>query len=293
VSDAKQQPAGQPESELSEAQASTIVAVTSRQSRAQSKLGSELGEAGPAEWWQDPSIPWNHQPTRADLACFGWLSAAAVYGIVMSVLRPGLLASAPMVLAAQGSWSGVILTGALARTGEVGWAPVWILATLGFLKFDWIYWWAGRLWGRDLIEVWSGRSERARRINAQAEKFARRFETLAIVVNFLPIPLPRAVILVVLGEAGTSLKKFLTVSVITSFITTGCYLAVGFWIGEPAVDAMALYGKYLWYVSIAILVAIIAKQTPLVKKAPPGLWSALGLLGILLGVIAVVVTVAG
>lgn len=211
------------------------------------------------QWWQDPSLPWKHKPTKADIACFVWLSVAGIYGIVISVLRPGLLASAPMVLAAQGSWSGVVLTGALAQGGDPWWPLVWLLASLGFLKFDWIYWWAGRLWGRELIEAWSGRSPRARRINAQAEKFARRFETLALIVNFLPIPLPRAVILAVLGETGTSLKKFLTVSIITSAITTGGYLALGYWIGEPAVAAMTLYGKYLWYISLAILVVVIGQ----------------------------------
>jgi len=80
-----------------------------------------------------------------------------------------------------------------------------------------------------------------------------------LIVNFLPIPLPRAVILAVLGETGTSLKKFLTVSIITSAITTGGYLALGYWIGEPAVAAMTLYGKYLWYISLAILVVVIGQ----------------------------------
>jgi membrane protein DedA with SNARE-associated domain len=150
------------------------------------------------------------------------------------------------------------MVGALAQGGDPWWPLVWALATLGFVKFDWIYWWAGRLWGRELIEVWSGRSPRARRWNARAERFARKYETLAIIVNFLPIPLPRAVILAVLGEAGTSLKKLLTVSLIASAITTGGYLGIGYWIGAPAVAAMDLYGKYLWYVSLAILVFVVA-----------------------------------
>lgn len=210
------------------------------------------------EWWEDPSLPWKQKPTRADIACFSWISVVAIYSVVISILRPGLLAEAPHVLASLGSWSGNVLIGAKASQGDPWWPLVWVLATLGFIKFDWVYWWAGRLWGRELIEVWSGRSERARRINARAEHFARKYETLAIIVNFLPVPLPRAVILAVLGEAGTSLKKFLTVSVIASFVTTAGYLAVGYWIGEPAVAIMDAYGKYLWYVSLAILVFVVA-----------------------------------
>lgn len=211
-----------------------------------------------AEWWEDPSLPWKHKPTRSDVICFAWISVVAVYSVVISVLRPGMLASAPHVLASLGSWSGAVMVGALAQGGDPWWPLVWALATLGFVKFDWVYWWAGRLWGRELIEVWSGRSPRARRWNERAEKFARKYETLAIIVNFLPIPLPRAVILAVLGEAGTSLKKLLTISIISSFITTGGYLWVGWYFGEPARFAMETYGNYLWYVSLAILVFVVA-----------------------------------
>ncbi len=212
------------------------------------------------QWWDDPSLPWRHKPTRADLVCLGWLSAAGVYGLVMLALRPGLLASAPHVLASLGSWTGSVLIGARAAIGDGWWPLIWVLGTLGLVKFDWIYWWAGKLWGRNLIEVWSGRSERARRANDRAERFARKYATWAIVICSLPIPLPRAVVLAVLGEAGTSLRKLLTVSITASFITMGGYLALGYWIGEPAVAAVEAYGRYLWYVTLAILVGIIANS---------------------------------
>ncbi|MBK9696355.1 MAG: VTT domain-containing protein [Propionibacteriaceae bacterium] len=209
------------------------------------------GQPG-AEWWDDPALPWRHQPTRQDIACFSWLGVVAVYSLVMMVARPTLLGFAPHVLASLGSWSGFVMVGALAATGDPWWPLVWALGSLGLIKFDWIYWWAGRLWGRNLIEAWSGRSERARRTNLLAERFARRFETLAIMVTFLPLPLPRAVIFAVLGEAGTSLRKFLTVSALSSVVSAGCYLAVGYWIGEPAVAVMDTYGRYLLYLSLAI-----------------------------------------
>ena len=228
----------------------------------------EPGPSAERPWWDDPSLPWKHEPTRADIACFTWLGVAAVYGVVISVLRPGLLGSAPHVLASLGSWSGSVLIGARAATGDQWWPLVWVFGTLGLIKFGWICWWAGRLWGRGLIGVWSGRSERAGRTNARAERFARKYETLAIAVGFLPIPLPRAVILAVLGEAGTSLRKLLTVSVISSFITTGAYLAIGYWIGEPAVDVMRTYGNYLWYVSLAILVVVIGQYWLRQRRTP-------------------------
>ena len=210
-----------------------------------------------SEWWGDPSLPWRRKPTRADYICLSWLSAAGVYGIVISILRPGLLASAPHVLASLGSWTGSVLIGARAAIGDGWWPLIWVLGTLGLVKFDWVYWWAGKLWGRGLIDVWSGRSERARRLNARAERFARKYDTWAIVIAMLPIPLPRAVVLAVLGEAGTSLRKLMTVSIASAFVMMGCYLALGYWIGEPAVALVEAYGRYLWYVTLGLLVVIV------------------------------------
>lgn len=209
------------------------------------------------EWWDDPSMPWKHKPSHAEIVCFSWLGVVAVYSIVISVLRPTLAGLAPHVLASLGSWSGQVLVGARAAMGDPWWPLIWFLGTIGLIKFDWVYWWAGRLWGRNLIEVWSGRSPRVRRANERAERFARKYSVLAIAIGFLPIPLPRGVILAVLGEAGISLRKFLTISILCSFVTNGAYLALGFWIGEPAVQVMNVYGGYLVWVSIAILVVIV------------------------------------
>ncbi|MCB0911322.1 MAG: hypothetical protein KDB60_06890, partial [Propionibacteriaceae bacterium] len=137
------------------------------------------------------------------------------------------------------------------------WPLIWVLGTIGLIKFDWIYWWAGRLWGRELIEVWSGRSERARRVNERAARFARKYETLALAVSLVPGVPGRGVIVAVLGEAGTSLAKFLTVSLISSAVVVGGCLAAGYWIGKPAVALMQTYGNYLWYVSLALLVFVV------------------------------------
>ena len=215
------------------------------------------GESAESEWWDDPSLPWRRKPTRADYICLGWLTAAGIYGIVISILRPGLLASAPHLLASLGSWTGSVLIGARAAVGDGWWPLIWVLGTIGLVKFDWVYWWAGKLWGRGLIDSWSGRSERAKRLNARAEKFARKYDTWAILIAMLPIPLPRPVVLAVLGEAGTSLRKLIVVSLSSAFVMMGVYLAIGYWIGEPAVALVEAYGRYLWYVTLALLVVIV------------------------------------
>ena len=181
-------------------------------------------------------------------------------------LRLTLLAYGPHILASLGSWSGMVLMGARAAVGDPWWPLVLVIGTLGLIKFDWVYWWAGRLWGRNLIEVWSGRSQRARKVNAWAEQFARKYDVLALVVSLIPFVPGRGVVVAVLGEAGTSLKKFLTVSILTSAVVNAGLLAVGYWIGEPAVDVVQAYGSYLPWVSLGLLVIVVASTVVQQRK---------------------------
>ncbi|MDO5535005.1 MAG: DedA family protein [Propionibacteriaceae bacterium] len=211
------------------------------------------------EWWDDPALPWSHKPGRADIWCMSAMSVVALYALVMLPLRPVMLGLAPHLSGSLGYRTGLVLVGALAAVGDVWWPLVLVLGSLMTIKFDWVYWWAGKLWGRKIMDVWSAnKSERTRRRWDRIWDGARRFETLAIFVTFLPIPLPAGVIYAALGAAGTKLWKFLTVGFISSVLTTAGYMALGYWIGEPAVQVVDTYGRYLWYVSIAIIVGMLA-----------------------------------
>ena len=211
------------------------------------------------EWWDDPALPWRHKPGRADIACMSALSVVAIYSLVMLPLRPIILGLAPHVLGSLGYRTGLVLVGALAAVGDPWWPLVLVLGSLMAIKFDWVYWWAGRLWGRNIMNVWAAnKSARTQRRWERIWDGARRFETLAIFVTFLPIPLPAGVIYAALGAAGTKLWKFLTVGFASAVLTTAGYMALGYWIGEPAVQVVDTYGRYLWYLSIAILVGMLA-----------------------------------
>lgn len=232
----------------------------------QPEAPSSVGAPQEREWWQEPGMPWRHKPTRADLACMTAIGLAGVYALIMLPLRPVLLGLTPQWLAALGHRTGIVMLGALAATGDHTWPWILPLAALSAAKFDWIYWWAGKLWGRGLIEVWSGRSERARRRNDRAERFAHKYESWAIGATYLPLPIPAGVVYAALGASGTSLRKFLTVDLISSLVAASGYLALGVWIGPPAVELMRTYGQYMWYLSIAIIVVMVG--TMMFKKRP-------------------------
>lgn len=222
----------------------------------------QTAEAGDAtkEWWDDPNLPWKHKPSRSDIACMGWIAFMGAFGLAMLPLRSWLLGLNPWLLVTlTGSRSGTAALGALARVGQ---SPHWWLAllfgTIMSIKFDWVFWWAGKLWGRGMIEVWAGRSARAKRNYARAERWAAKFGWIGMFLAYVPIPLPlMQVIFVLAGAEGWSWKKFMALDALASTVWLLAYFALGWAIGAPAVDVLKAYAKIAQYVAIALVVVIV------------------------------------
>ncbi len=212
------------------------------------------------EWWDDPNMPWRHKPTRSDLACMGWIGFMGLFGLVMLPLRGWLLGlNPPLLLALTGSRSGSAALGALASVGDylAWWWPM-LAGSLMSIKFDWVFWWSGKLWGRGMIEVWAGRSDRAARNFARAERVAQKFGIFGMFVAYVPIPLPlMQVIFVLAGASGWSWKKFMALDFLASTVWLIAYFLLGWAVGEPAVQLLKGYAKIANYVAIGLVVLVI------------------------------------
>lgn len=174
--------------------------------------------------------------------------------------RPVLLGANPYLLAALGgSRTSAVTIGALTATGVGFWPAGLLLGTIGAVKFDWLFWWAGRLWGRRLVEIVAGRSARAARNAARAERLARRFGTLAIVLTYI-LPLPSGVVYASVAAAGMRLRTFLMIDIATAAVTRGIFIYLGYQIGEPAVRVVEVIAQYSWYLSIALLLGIFVNM---------------------------------
>ena len=215
-------------------------------------------DAPPKEWWDDPRMPWKGKPGRSDVACWAAFSLTGLYALVLLPLRPVLLGANPYLLAALGgSRVSAVTIGALAATGVGFWPLGLLLGTFGSVKFDPIYWWAGRLWGRGMLEMASGRSPRAARNAARAERLAQRFGVLAVVLTYIVPLLPSAVVYATVGAAGMSLRRFLLVDVATAATTRGLLIWLGWSIGEPAVHVLEVIADYSWYLSLVLLAGVL------------------------------------
>ncbi len=221
----------------------------------------KASEENETQWWEEPGLPWNHKPGRADIACMTWFGVIAVFTLILLPTRVWLMAAAPGFLAMiTGGRTAVAASGALASVGQMPyWPAVLAVATVLSLKFDWVYWWAGRLWGRGMIEVWAGKSKRSARNYARAERWAEKLGPLGFFIAYVPIPLPlMQVVFVLAGAAGMSLKRFLIYDYIASTVWLIGFFVLGWRLGKPVVDVLDLYAKVAGYVAIGIIVVILA-----------------------------------
>ena len=211
------------------------------------------------EWWADPSLPWQHQPTRADLACLAAMGVLGLYSLAMIPLRPLLLTQAPFVLAGLGYGAGLAYVGALmATSGVLGRALILIPATAMAVAIASVYWWAGNLWGRTIVDQWAAKkSERTQRRWDKAWDLTHRFAIGAIVLAFIPLPLPMSVMLVAVGAARVRYRTFLGVALLSAGAVKAAWLALGYQLGEPAVQVVEAYAWVLWLMSLAILLGMV------------------------------------
>ena len=166
------------------------------------------------EWWDDAAMPWKHKPTRQDIACLAWIGFLGVFSMAMLPLRAWLLGAPerlPWLVGLMGSRTGTAALGSLVRVGtDVPFVLPILFGALMSIKLDWTYWWAGKLWGRGMIEVWAGQSARAARSYGRLERWADKLGWLGIFIAYVPIPLPlTAVVFVLAGAHGMSWKKFM------------------------------------------------------------------------------------
>lgn len=211
------------------------------------------------EWWEEPGMPWNKKPGRADYWCLGWIGFIGVFGMAMIPLRAWLLGLDPQVmLALTGSRIGAASTGALAAVGE---APNWIwyllIGSLVAIKFDWVYWWAGKLWGRGMLDVYAEQSPRTHRNIQRVERWTSKLGWVGIFLAYVPIPLPIALVVFVMsGATGMGVRKFMVLNFISKTVWSLGYFALGYAIGEPVVFVLEQYQKVANWIAIALVVFI-------------------------------------
>src|ERR671938_714820 len=126
-------------------------------------------------------LPWEGRAERADLLCLGGILASGLYGLLLLPAVPALVGTHPVLLELlRGSMTSMVTMGALARIGEASLTVAVLAAIPGLMMFDWLYWWAGRRWGRRAPGMFVGTHPKAARRIAWAERASQRWGWLAV-----------------------------------------------------------------------------------------------------------------
>ena len=181
------------------------------------------------------------------------------YWALLPFVAP-LVGTHPVLLEVlNGNTAAIISAAAFVRIGHGSLVVVLLAALPGLMKFDILYWWAGRLWGERIIALLSGRRNRGGRYMARVQRWGRKFTWPAVLVaQFLPIP--TAIIYVVVGWAGMRLVTFLILDAIGTLLWAGLLAGLGYELGHHAVVVAQTISHYGLWISIALIVVIVFFQ---------------------------------
>ncbi len=210
--------------------------------------------------WDDPRTPWEGKPRRIDILCWAAIVLSGIYYWATIPVRASLLGTHPVLLELlNGSTESIITAAAFVRVGHGSLIVVLLAAVPGLMKFDWIYWWAGRLWGERVIALFGGKRNRGARYMKRVERWGRWFTWPAVIVsNFLPIP--TAIIYVIAGWTGMRLVTFIVLDIIGSLLWAGLLAGLGYELGHHAVVVAQAISHYGLWVTIGLVVIIVFFQ---------------------------------
>jgi membrane-associated protein len=210
--------------------------------------------------WANANLPWQGKPRRVDIACWGAITLSGIYYLALLPFRASLVGTHPLVsVLLNGSTEAIVSAAAFASKGHGSLAALLILGIIGTMKFDIIYWWAGRLWGERVIQMFSGRGKRSQKFVARVNRSGRWLTWPAVVLSpFLPIP--NALVYAAAGWTGMSWITFLILDAIGSLAWVGMLAGLGWALGQSAIDVAQEISKYGLWVTIAIVVLVVASQ---------------------------------
>jgi membrane-associated protein len=206
--------------------------------------------------------PWHGRPRTSDVLCVLAIAVSAIYAIAAIPLIPALIASHPVLLELlTGSPSSIMAAGAYADVDtKLQLALVVVAALPGIMRFDWVFWWAGRLWGHRIVERLGHRSPRMARLARLAEARGRRWAgPLVALAAFLPSGASTAVYAAA-GWAGLPLLAFVLWDTLGSAAWVSVVAMGGYLLGSTGVTLAGLVSRYALVTICVLVVLLIAPQ---------------------------------
>ena len=181
---------------------------------------------------------------------------------------PSLIGSDPVLLELlRGSTAAMVAGGAFARVGRASLVLAILAPYVTLMMSAPVIWWAGRLWGPDVVELAFGQGASRRRGVARAMRVVERGRSWGIIFAYL-LPIPTAIIYAAAGWTGMPLWRFLALDLIGTSIWIGLIVGLGYALGHPAVHVAHTISHYSLLATIAIVVLAVAISVWRGSRAP-------------------------
>lgn len=192
-----------------------------------------------------------------DVLCVGPIVLAIVWSYAGIPLLPSLIDSHPVLLSAlRGSSSAMIETGARVRLGDV---PLWqaVLAPLPVLFFsDPFFYWAGRRYGRRMLNALAAQDDKQRRRIARMERAFARFGVWTIVLAYF-LPLPSPLLYMAAGETRMPIALFVVADLSGTLMWVGLHLGLGWSLGSSADNVAKAIGRYGLWLTLGLVAVVL------------------------------------
>lgn len=198
--------------------------------------------------------PWEGKAGLGDKVLLWSVLGIMAFMLATLPFRPLLLARHPILLEfVTGSLSAIGAGAAFARIGE---APLWLVIVagiVGFVKFDWLFWLAGRRWGYKIVRLFAP-NDRARAFVARAHEINPWWIRAAVLGGALP-GIPAAMMYALAGLSRMRLVTFLLFDALGAALMVGLVAGLGYGLGQHAVDVVLKIDDYALWITLVLIFA--------------------------------------
>ena len=193
-----------------------------------------------------------------DVLIIGPIVVNTIYYYAGLPLNAFLLGTHPVLLEfIRGSTVSMLAAGGFARVGKVALPAALLAPVLISMWTDPCYFYAGRRYGRRIIEYYERNDPRWRKRIARGERFFRRFGLWTVV--FAPfLPVPSALFYLAAGEAGMPFLLFILADLAGTLLYIAMFVAIGWFVGQHAVDVAQSITHYAWWILGGTIVLVVA-----------------------------------
>ena len=207
----------------------------------------------------EPAAPERHREvTRTDVLCLGPIAVLMLWQFVMTFIAPSLLGPHPVLLTAiRGSSSAMLAAGAAARTGSASLWVVCVAPIVILLAADPFLYWAGRRYGRRVVEFLAAQDPRWKRRMARSERWFQRWGAWSIAFGYYIPFVPATLFYLAAGESRMRIRTFVVADLAGTLTWIGIHVGAGYAAGKRATDIAQTISRYGLWVAVGLIVAVV------------------------------------